>query len=90
MDFSPEMLDLQQRTRRFIQDRIIPMEQDLRQGPHGPAETLRDDLIARGLSVNRRQIPVQDCLHMNRLDLKRRVPVITSGATGEVATEPRW
>lgn len=47
MDFSlsSELLDLQQRTRQFIRDQIIPMEKDPRQGPHGPAEELRQDLV---------------------------------------------
>ena len=47
MDFSlsPELLDLQQRTRQFIREVVMPMEQDPRQGPHGPEEALRDDLV---------------------------------------------
>src|ERR1700739_2966698 len=49
MDFSltPELQELQQRTRRFISETVIPMERDARQGPHGPAEALRDELIAK-------------------------------------------
>lgn len=49
MDFSlsPELLDLQQRTRRFIADQIIPLENDPRQTPHGPSAPLRDELVAR-------------------------------------------
>lgn len=49
MDFSltPRMRELQERTRRFIAEQIIPMEDDPRQTPHGPAEALRDDLVAR-------------------------------------------
>ena len=49
MDFSlsPELLDLQQRTRRFIADEVIPLEHDPRQTPHGPSASLRDELVAR-------------------------------------------
>lgn len=49
MDFtlSPELLDLQQRTRRFIAEQVIPLENDPRQGPHGPEEALRDELVSR-------------------------------------------
>jgi acyl-CoA dehydrogenase len=40
MDFTltPRLLDLQQRTRRFIADEVIPLEGDGRQTPHGPSE----------------------------------------------------
>jgi acyl-CoA dehydrogenase len=49
MDFtlSAELLDLQQRTRRFIADEVIPLENDPRQHAHGPEESLRDELVAR-------------------------------------------
>ncbi len=49
MDFtlSPELLDLQQRTRQFIAEEVIPFENDPRQHPHGPEESLRDELVAR-------------------------------------------
>ena len=49
MDFSlsAELLDLQQRTRRFIAEEVIPLESDPRQHPHGPEESLRDELVAR-------------------------------------------
>lgn len=49
MDFSlsPELLDLQQRTRQFIREQVIPMERDPRQTPHGPTEALRSDLVAK-------------------------------------------
>ena len=49
MDFtlSPELLELQQRTRQFIADEVIPLENDPRQHPHGPEESLRDELVAR-------------------------------------------
>lgn len=48
MDFSltPTQLDLQSRTRRVIADTVIPYENDPRQGPHGPEEALRDELVA--------------------------------------------
>lgn len=49
MDFSlsPELIDLQARTRRFIADEVIPFEKDARQSSHGPSEELRQDLIAK-------------------------------------------
>jgi len=49
MDFSlsPEQQDLQERTRRFIADEVIPLENDPRQDHHGPHESLRDELVAR-------------------------------------------
>ena len=44
---TPELRDLQQRTRDFILEQVIPMEDDPRQGPHGPEESLRLDLVER-------------------------------------------
>ncbi|MEZ4448989.1 MAG: acyl-CoA dehydrogenase family protein [Nannocystaceae bacterium] len=48
MDFSipPELAALKERTRRFIAEVILPYEDDPRQGPHGPDEALRDELVA--------------------------------------------
>ena len=48
MDFSlsPELQDLQARNRRFIAEKVIPMEGDPRQSPHGPGEGLRRDLVS--------------------------------------------
>lgn len=47
MDFnlSERQAQLQQRTREFIRDQIIPMEKDARQTPHGPDESLRNELV---------------------------------------------
>lgn len=47
MDFSltPAQLDLQERTRRFITDKIIPLENDPRATSHGPTEDLRAQLV---------------------------------------------
>ncbi len=49
MDFSlsPALLELQQRTRRFIAEQVIPLERDPRQTPHGPCEALRRELVGR-------------------------------------------
>ena len=33
--------------RRFIAEEVIPLESDPRQDSHGPAEALRDELVAR-------------------------------------------
>lgn len=48
MDFTltPRQRELQQRTREFIREQIIPMESDPRFGHHGPEESLRNDLVA--------------------------------------------
>ncbi len=48
MDFSipPELTDLQDRTRAFIRDKIIPLEGDARQERHGPTDELRRELNA--------------------------------------------
>ena len=50
MDFDiPEDLkDLQRRTRAFIAEEVIPLERDPRCTAHGPDETLRRELVARG------------------------------------------
>ena len=42
---SPELRQLQQRTRHFIGESVIPREADPRQGPHGPDESLRRELV---------------------------------------------
>lgn len=49
MDFSlsPELQELKHRTRQFIAEQIIPMENDPRQTPHGPEESLRTELVGR-------------------------------------------
>jgi acyl-CoA dehydrogenase len=48
MDFelTSKQRDLQQRTREFIADKIIPFESDARLGAHGPQESLRQELVA--------------------------------------------
>jgi acyl-CoA dehydrogenase len=50
MDFSlpDELIALKERTERFIRDKILPFEGDPRQGPHGPSEELRRELLALG------------------------------------------
>jgi len=47
MDFSLDArtAELQERARRFIAGTVIPYERDPRQGPHGPQESLRAELI---------------------------------------------
>jgi acyl-CoA dehydrogenase len=49
MDFalSPRQRELQERTRAFIADDVIPLERDARQTPHGPSEALRAELVSR-------------------------------------------
>ena len=52
MDFSlpSEIEALRDRTRQFIAEQVIPLENDARQGSHGPHRALRDELIARARS----------------------------------------
>ena len=49
MDFSltPELIELRERTRRFVAEEVIPLETDSRQTPHGPSEALRRELVER-------------------------------------------
>jgi acyl-CoA dehydrogenase len=49
MDFSltTRMQELQARTRQFIAEQVIPLENDPRQGAHGPKEALRAELVER-------------------------------------------
>ncbi|HCV37192.1 MAG TPA: acyl-CoA dehydrogenase, partial [Pseudomonas sp.] len=42
-----ELLELQARTRTFIAEQVIPVENDPRQDAHGPSDALRRDLQAR-------------------------------------------
>src|ERR1700720_2424936 len=50
MDFSlsDELLELKERTERFVRERILRFEDDPRQTPHGPTEELRRELVALG------------------------------------------
>jgi len=50
IDFSlpPDLVELKNRVDRFIREEVVPLERDPRQGPHGPTEDFRRDLIARG------------------------------------------
>jgi acyl-CoA dehydrogenase len=47
MDFSlsPDLVTLRDRTRQFIADEVIPLENDPRQTSHGPSEELRRELV---------------------------------------------
>ena len=53
MDFtlSAELVELQQRTRQFIAEQVIPMESDARCTPHGPSEDLRNELVAKAIKA---------------------------------------
>ena len=47
-DLPAELRELQQRTRQFIAEQVIPLEGDPRAaGGHGPSEDLRRELVAR-------------------------------------------
>ena len=50
-DIPAPLRELQQRTRRFIADEVIPLENDARCTPHGPSEGLRAELIARAAAA---------------------------------------
>jgi acyl-CoA dehydrogenase len=45
LSLSPKLLELQEKTRSFIKDQIIPFENDPRQSEHGPSDELRKELI---------------------------------------------
>jgi hypothetical protein len=53
MDFnlSAAHAELQQRTRSFIEEQIIPMERDPRCTPHGPTDELRLEMVAKARKV---------------------------------------
>ncbi|WCM53840.1 acyl-CoA dehydrogenase family protein [Pseudomonas sp. WJP1] len=44
---SDELLTLQAKVRHFIANEIIPLENDPRQGPHGPSQGLRQALVEK-------------------------------------------
>ncbi|OYD60233.1 UNVERIFIED_ORG: acyl-CoA dehydrogenase [Burkholderia sp. CF145] len=46
-ELSPDLIALRDRTREFITDQIIPLENDERQDAHGPSEALRRELVGR-------------------------------------------
>jgi len=48
MDFTipDELIDLGERTERFVKEEILPREGDKRQTPHGPTEAFRHELVA--------------------------------------------
>ncbi|TMJ51060.1 MAG: acyl-CoA dehydrogenase, partial [Alphaproteobacteria bacterium] len=50
MDFSlsDELVELKERTERFVREQILPYESDNRQTAHGPADELRRELVALG------------------------------------------
>jgi alkylation response protein AidB-like acyl-CoA dehydrogenase len=44
-DLSPDLAELQARVRRFVAEEIILLEGDKRCGPHGPDDSLREQLV---------------------------------------------
>src|SRR5213592_4045869 len=48
MDFTipDELIELKERTERFVREDILPRENDPRLGPHGPSEEFRRELVA--------------------------------------------
>lgn len=53
MNFSlpPDIEALRDKTRQFIAEQVIPLENDPRQDSHGPHRELRDELISRARAV---------------------------------------
>ena len=59
MDFAlpDELVELKERTERFVREQIMPYENDPRQTAHGPTEELRRELVgarARGRACSAR------------------------------------
>lgn len=50
-NFAPEIIELRERTRRFITEQVIPLENDERQNSHGPSPALREELVERARSA---------------------------------------
>ena len=52
MDFSlsPPLLALRDKTRQFIAEQVIPLENDERQSSHGPSEALRRELAQQEIT----------------------------------------
>lgn len=50
-DIPAELKALQEKTRRFIAEEIIPFEKDPRVTSHGPTEELRNELVAKAKAV---------------------------------------
>jgi acyl-CoA dehydrogenase len=48
IDFSlpAELVELRDRVRTFIEEKIVPLEHDARQTPHGPTEEMRLEMVA--------------------------------------------
>lgn len=64
MDFSlsPEQTVLQQRTRLFVRDGVMPCERYARQTSHGPGKALRQELVEHAPDEgNPESITVQPC-----------------------------
>src|SRR6185437_15487802 len=50
MDFTvtDDILELQERTERFVREQIVPLENDKRLHAHGPSDDFRRELVALG------------------------------------------
>ena len=46
-DIPNELRELQERTRRFIADQVLPLEREVPPGAHGPSAELRRELVSR-------------------------------------------
>lgn len=46
ISLTPKLIELREKTRRFIAEKVIPLEGGAGQTPHGPSEELRNELVA--------------------------------------------
>eukprot|EP01031_Cornospumella_fuschlensis_P015454 gene15454-18887_t len=62
MDFSfnPETENLRERTRNFIAEQVIPVENDPRQDSHGPYPELRAELVERACELGYEALAITD------------------------------
>src|SRR5207248_61991 len=60
MDFTipDELLELKERTERFVREQILPREADRRQTPHGPTEEFRHELVGLARSAAPPAVPL--------------------------------
>ncbi|MDO9024071.1 acyl-CoA dehydrogenase family protein [Zwartia sp.] len=88
MDFSltPAQLELQARTRRFIAEKIIPLEGDPRATSHGPTEALRAELV--GLAREAGLLTPHASIEMGGLGLSHTDKAIVFEEAGYSALGP--
>jgi len=75
-----ELAGLRSRVHAFIADRIVPYENDPRQGPHGPSESLRRELV--GLARQAELLSPHGPVEFGGLGLDHRSMAIVFEAAG--------